>query len=130
MTSALTSLQNAVLTFEVPADGTTIDADTGNVRANTETVTAGAFLKGESVAEATYPGVNVITVLYEGYVTSGALDGRVTVGTTGTVVFAGQAAQDVEVLEARLPYGEVGLLGSVLSQVLGVKLRLASRTQS
>jgi hypothetical protein len=82
------------------------------------------------VAEATYPGVNVITVLYEGYVTTGALDSRVEVGTLGTVAFAGQAARECEVLEVRLPYGETGLLGSVLSQSLGVRLRLASRTQS
>jgi hypothetical protein len=126
----LAALQNAVLSFVVPADGTTVDPDTGNVRANTETVAAGAFLKGESVAEATYPGVNVITVLYEGYVTTGALDSRVEVGTLGTVAFAGQAARECEVLEVRLPYGETGLLGSVLSQSLGVRLRLASRTQS
>jgi hypothetical protein len=128
--SALAALQNAVLSFVVPAEGTTTDPDTGNVRANTETVAAGAFLKGESVAEATYPGVNVITVLYEGYVTTGALDSRVEVGTLGTVAFAGQAARECEVLEVRLPYGETGLLGSVLSQSLGVRLRLASRTQS
>jgi hypothetical protein len=126
----LAALQNAVLSFVVPAEGTTTDPDTGNVRANTETVAAGAFLKGESVAEATYPGVNVITVLYEGYVTTGALDSRVEVGTLGTVEFAGQAARECEVLEVRLPYGETGLLGSVLSQSLGVRLRLASRTQS
>jgi hypothetical protein len=126
----LAALQNAVLSFVVPAEGTTTDPDTGNVRANTETVAAGAFLKGESVAEATYPGVNVITVLYEGYVTTGALDSRVEVGTLGTVAFAGQAARECEVLEVRLPYGETGLLGSVLSQSLGVRLRLASRTQS
>ena len=130
MASALAALQNAVLSFVVPAEGTTTDPDTGNVRANTETVAAGAFLKGESVAEATYPGVNVITVLYEGYVTTGALDSRVEVGTLGTVAFAGQAARECEVLEVRLPYGETGLLGSVLSQSLGVRLRLASRTQS
>jgi len=129
MASALVGLENAELVFVVPASGTSVDAGTGNVRANTESVTAKAFLKGESVAEAAYPGVSVITVLYEGYVTSGALDSRVKVGTTGTVAFAGQAATECEVLEVRLPYGESGLLGSVLSQALGVRLRLASRTQ-
>jgi hypothetical protein len=126
----LAALENATLVFTVPASGTTTDADTGNVLANTETVTASAYLKGESVAETTFPGVNVITVLYEGYVTSGALDGRVKVGTAGTVAFAGQDATECEVLEVRLPYGESGLLGSILSDALGVKVRLASRKQS
>jgi hypothetical protein len=130
MASALVALENATLVFTVPASGTTTDADTGNVLANTETVTVSAFLKGESVAETTFPGVNVITVLYEGYVTSGTLDGRVKVGTAGTVAFAGQDATECEVLEVRLPYGESGLLGSILSDALGVKVRLASRTQS
>jgi hypothetical protein len=130
MASALAALENATLVFTVPASGTTTDADTGNVLANTETVTVSAFLKGESVAETTFPGVNVITVLYEGYVTSGALDGRVKAGTAGTVAFAGQDATECEVLEVRLPYGESGLLGSILSDALGVKVRLASRTQS
>jgi hypothetical protein len=130
MASALVALENATLVFTVPASGTTTDADTGNVLANTETVTVSAYLKGESVAETTFPGVNVITVLYEGYVTSGTLDGRVKVGTAGTVAFAGQDATECEVLEVRLPYGESGLLGSILSDALGVKVRLASRTQS
>jgi hypothetical protein len=130
MASALVALENATLVFTVPASGTTTDADTGNVLANTETVTVSAFLKGESVAETTFPGVNVITVLYEGYVTSGELDSRVKVGTAGTVAFAGQDATECEVLEVRLPYGESGLLGSILSDALGVKVRLASRTQS
>lgn len=130
MASALAALENAVITFVVPASGTSVDPGTGNVVANTETVQVDAFLKGESVAETTFPGVNVITVLYEGYVTSGALDSRVKVGTAGTIEFAGQAAADCEVLEVRLPYGESGLIGGILKDVLGVKLRLASRTQS
>lgn len=130
MASALAALENAVITFTVPASGTSVDPGTGNVVANTETVQVDAFLKGESVAETTFPGVNVITVLYEGYVTSGALDSRVKVGTSGTIQFAGQAAADCEVLEVRLPYGESGLIGGILKDVLGVKLRLASRTQN
>ncbi len=128
--SALVGLQNATVTFTLPASGTTVDAGTGNVVANTTTVQVSAFLKGESVAETTYPGVNIITTLYEGYVTSGALDSRVLVGTLGTIAFAGQAATDCEVLEVRLPYGETGVLGEVLTSALGTKLRLASRAQS
>jgi hypothetical protein len=130
MASALAALENAVITFVVPASGTSVDPGTGNVVANTETVQVDAFLKGESVAETTFPGVNVITVLYEGYVTSGALDSRVKVGTSGTIQFAGQATADCEVLEVRLPYGESGLIGGILKDVLGVKLRLASRNQN
>jgi hypothetical protein len=106
------------------------DAGTGNVRPATATVTLSAWLKAENVAETTYPGVNVITTLYEGYVTSGSLDSRVQVGTLGTVAFAGAAAVDCEVLEARLPYGATGVLGEVLTSALGAKLRLASRAQS
>jgi len=128
--SALAALENATVTFAVPASGTSVDPDTGNVVANTENVSIGAFLTGQSVAETTYPGVNVITTLFEGYVTSGALDARVRVGTPGSLVFAGQDATECEVLEVRLPYGEVGLIGAVLTDALGVKLRLASRTQS
>jgi hypothetical protein len=128
--SALVGLQNATVTFTVPAAGTTVDAETGNVVANTTTVQVGAFLKGESVAETTYPGVNIITTLFEGYVTTGTLDAGVKVGTSGTIDFAGQDTQDCEVLEVRLPYGETGLIGSVLNSALGTKIRLASRVQS
>ncbi len=130
MASALVGLENATVTFTVPAAGTTVDAETGNVVANTTTVQVGAFLKGESVAETTYPGVNIITTLFEGYVTTGTLDAGVKVGTPGTIDFAGQDTQDCEVLEVRLPYGETGLLGSVLTDALGTKIRLASRVQS
>lgn len=130
MASALVGLQNATVTFTVPAAGTTVDAETGNVVANTTTVQVGAFLKGESVAETTYPGVNIITTLFEGYVTTGTLDAGVKVGTSGTIDFAGQDTQDCEVLEVRLPYGETGLIGSVLNSALGTKIRLASRVQS
>jgi hypothetical protein len=128
--SALAALENSVVTFTVPAAGTSVDAETGNVVANTATVTVSAYLKGESVAEATYPGVNVISTLFEGYVTSGTLDVGVKVGSTGTVAFAGQGAIECEVLEVRLPFGEQGLLGEVLTAALGTKLRLVSRTQS
>ena len=130
MASAFAALQNATVVFTLPASGTVTDAGTGNVRPVTTTVTLGAWLKAENVAETTYPGVNVITTLFEGYVTSGTLDSRVQVGTLGTIAFAGQAAVDCEVLEARLPYGESGVLGAVLTSALGTKLRLASRGQS
>jgi hypothetical protein len=128
--SAFSALQNSTITLTVPAAGVVTDAGTANVRPATATVTLSAWLKAENVAETTYPGVNVVTTLYEGYVTSGALDTRVQVGTLGTVAFAGAAAVDCEVLEARLPYGETGVLGAVLTSALGAKLRLASRAQS
>jgi hypothetical protein len=128
--SALQALENSTLTFVVPAAGTSVDPDTGNVVANTETVECAAYLKAESVAEATYPGVNVVSTLYEGYITSGALDSRVVVGSSGEVEFAGAGPVECEVLEARLPYGTAGLMGEVLTGVLGSKVRLVSRTQS
>ena len=117
-----------MITFEVPAAGTVVEPDTGNVVANTETNQVGAYLKGENVAEATYPGVNVISTLYEGYVTSGTLHAGVRVGSTGTLVFAGQAPVECEVLEVRLPYGESGLLGTVLTKAIGTKIKLVSRS--
>jgi hypothetical protein len=127
--SALQGLENAELALVVPASGTAVDPATGNVEANTETIQLKAYLKGESVAEATYPGVNVYSTLYEGYVTSGPLDERVGVGTAGTLDFAGAGPVECEVVEARLPYGRTGLLGEVLTGALGAKVRLVSRTQ-
>ena len=130
MASAFAALENSTVTFTLPAAGVVTDAATGNVRPSTATVSVDAWLKAENVAETSYPGVNIVTTLYEGYVTSGALDSRVQVGTLGTVAFAGAAAVDCEVLEARTPHGEQGLLGEVLTAALGAKLRLASRAQS
>lgn len=118
------------MTLTVPANGTVTDPDTGNVFAATETVEVRAWLKAESVAETTFPGVEVISALYDGYVTSGALDARVVKGTLGTLVFAGMPAVECEVVEARLPHGEQGLLGEVLTSALGAKLRVVSREQS
>lgn len=128
--SAVKVLENSTVTFTVPAAGTAVDPATGNVVANTTTNQVSAYLKAESVAETTYPGVNVISTLYEGYVTAGTLSADVQVGTTGTLQFAGAAAVDCEVLEVRLPYGTTGLLGSLLTSVLGPKLRLVSRITS
>ena len=128
--SALKALENATLSFVVPATGTNVDPDTGNVFANTETVECAAYLKAEGVAETTYPGVSVLSILYEGYITSGTLDSRVVVGTTGELEFAGEDPVECEVLEARLPYGTTGLLGSVLTGAIGSKVRLVSRTRS
>jgi hypothetical protein len=129
--TALAALDNATVTFTVTTAGTTVDADTGNVVPNTTTVAVSAYLKGESVNEVVYPGVNQVTTLFEGYVTSaGGLDARVIAGTSGSLVFAGQAAVDCEVLEARLPYGTSGLLGSTLVSALGPKIRLVSRKQT
>lgn len=130
MAGAFEALENAVMTLTVPANGTVTDPDTGNVFAATETVEVRAWLKAESVAETTFPGVEVISALYDGYVTSGALDARVVKGTLGTLVFAGMPAVECEVVEARLPHGEQGLLGEVLTSALGAKLRVVSREQS
>jgi hypothetical protein len=128
--SAFEALENAVMTLTVPASGTVTDPDTGNVFAATETVEVRAWLKAESVAERTFPGVEIITTLYEGYVTSGALDARVVRGTLGTLAFAGAAAVECEVVEARLPHGEQGLLGEVLTGALGAKIRVVAKEQS
>ena len=134
MASALTALKNATVVFTVADAGTTVDPDTGNVLANTTTLSYELFLrKGASVGEGanstltkSYPGVDTVVAAYEGYcIAPQALDPRITEGTTGTLVFAGQPPEDCKVLDLRFKYGTTGLLGSTLQQVLGDKIRLS-----
>lgn len=129
MASALAALANATATFQVAATGVTTDAATGNVVPNAASVTASLFLKGESQETRAFPGVDVIETLYEGYVTSGALDSRVIVGTQGTIAFAGGASVPCEVSSCRLPYGSTGLIGGTLTTVLGAKIVLLAKPQ-
>lgn len=127
MASALTALENATATFTVAGASLVTDADTGNVAPAAATVTCSLYLRAENVETRTYPGVNQVETFYEGYVTSGALDSRIVVGTAGTLAFGGDNAIPCEVMGLRLPYGSTGLLGDVLGTALGEKVMLVSR---
>lgn len=130
MASALASLANATVTFEVAGTGVVTDPATGNVMAAGASVVASLFLKAEKVGYTALPGVDVVDTVYSGYATSPmALDPRIVIGTSGTLTFAGEAAVPCEVMELRLPYGGEGLIGGTLAGVLGQSIRLVARGQ-
>lgn len=128
MTSALKALENASVTFQVAGAGTVTDPATGNVTATGATVTATFFLKAENLAVQTYPGVNAVETIYDGYAME-PLDARIVVGTQGTITFAGEAAAPCEVTGVRTPYGKTGLLGATLGASLGERIQLTARSQ-
>jgi hypothetical protein len=128
MGSALRSVVNATVTFQVPTTGVRTDPDTGNVGPATKAVEMALFLKAAAVGQQIFPGVNVQDTVYEGYaVEPTAFDGAITDGTTGTLRFAGEVPVQCEVLELRLNYGNSGLIGGTLARVLGEKIRLVAR---
>lgn len=125
MASALAALANATAVFSVATVGTFVDATTGNVLPITETVEVSLYLRQGSLSPNDLPGVDVDADVFEGYaITPQALDARIRRGVTGTLAWAGDAAQPCEVGEARDPFGTAGLLGSTLQQVLGDRVRL------
>jgi hypothetical protein len=127
-TSALFALVNASVDFNVAGAGVTTDPDTGNVYPAWETATHKAFLKAVNVDPTTYPGINVNALIYEGYVVDPQeLDARVKVGSTGTLTFGTAQPVEFEVLRARIGYGDLGALGSRLSESLGTKVTLLAR---
>lgn len=131
MASALTALANATATLNLPTVGTTTDPTTGNIRANTETVTISLYLRQGTVSATDLPGINIEGEAFDGYVLNPvALDARVQTGTLGTLTFAGDAAMPCEVVEARTPFGTTGLLGSTLQSVLGDRIRLIRYRQA
>jgi hypothetical protein len=128
MASALRSVVNATVTFQVPTTGVRTDPDTGNVGPATKAVEMELFLKAAAVGQQIFPGVNVQDTVYEGYaVEPMAFDAAITDGTTGTLRFAGEVPVECEVLELRLNYGNSGLIGGTLARVLGEKIRLVAR---
>lgn len=130
MASALSALANATATFVVPTTGVMTDPDTGNVRAATASITVSLFLKAEKISSTPLPGVDVVDTLYEGYaVDPVAFDSRIVVGTEGTIAFAGDTAEECEVMGLRLPYGKTGLLGQTLGAVMGERIQLLARGQ-
>lgn len=131
MPSALGALANAVLKLQVPAAGTTVDATTGNVLPQVQVLTYSLFAKQLRVSSAELPGVNTATAAYEGYcVNPQALDASVTVGTLGTLSFAGGTELPCMVKQVRHAYGAEGLLGTTLQQALGDRIRLEQLQES
>jgi hypothetical protein len=128
MATALSSIANASVTFEVADSGTYVDPDTGNVIAVSETVTVPCYLKAEKVDVIRYPGVDVVDQVYEGYATE-PLDTRIVPGTPGVLSFAGEPEARCEVFSLRLPYGGTGTIGGTLVAALGEKIQLVSRGQ-
>jgi hypothetical protein len=128
MASALSSVMNATVTFQVAKTGTYTDPATGNVLPATRDVTVKLFLKAQSMGVRLFPGVDVTDTVYEGYaVDPVAFDAGVVIGTTGTLTFAAEAPAACEVLELRMNYGSSGLIGSILASTLGQKVRLVVR---
>lgn len=131
MASALASLKNATVTFQVATSGVVTDPDTGNVRASITTVSVDCYLKAQTVDYTAFPGVDTTDIIYEGYALSPqALPAGVVVGTLGSLAFSQEEAVECEVLELRLPYGTTGLVGATLSSALGQRLRLVARGQN
>lgn len=128
MATALSALANATATFNVAATGVVTDPVTGNVTPAIEEVQVQLFLKAAKQSGVAFPGVEVSETLFEGYALA-ALDVRIAEGTPGTLTFAGENLQPVEVVSLRLPYGKTGLLGSTLNAALGERIQLRTREQ-
>ena len=125
MASALVALKNATVVFTVADAGTTVDPDTGNVTANTTTLSYELYLRKSGSNERDQPGVDVISAVYEGYcINPQALDPRIRQGTAAKLTFSADSAEDCTVDDLRFSYGTTGLLGNTLQQVLGDKIRL------
>lgn len=125
MASALTALKNATVVFTVSDAGTTVDPATGNVTANTATISYDLYLRKSASSERDQPGVDVVSATYEGYcIAPQALDPRIRQGTAAKLTFSADAAEDCVVDDLRFNYGTTGLLGQTLQSVLGDKVRL------
>ena len=133
MASALTTLKNAVVTFQVPTSAVKEDPETGNIVPVTETISIELFLRrgfGQTrVEEAGHdrqmPGIDIEGDQFIGYCVSPTqLDDRVRAGITGMLDFAGEPRKEITVQDARFMYGSTGLLGKTLMDVLGHQIRL------
>lgn len=120
MASPLDAYSNGELTFQLPAAGTTVDAATGNVVANTTPASYRVFLKeiGATIAQ-NFAGVDVRTSRFEGYVTDPQLlDDDVLEGATGTLDIDDGSSFDVTLVAARSAYGRGGI-GALLEANVG-----------
>ena len=127
MASALSTLKNAVVAFEVPTDQVMEDPETGNIVPVNETITVELFLRRGLVNDREMPGIDIEGDQFSGYcVSPTTLDNRVRPGTTGMLDFAGEPRKEITVQDARFMYGSTGLLGKTLMDVLGHHIRLGS----
>lgn len=120
MASPLDAYSNGELTFQLPAAGTTVDAATGNVVANTTAASYRVFLKeiGATIGQ-NFAGVDVRTSRFEGYVTDPQLlDDDVLEGATGTLDIDDGSSFDVTLVAARSAYGRGGI-GALLEANVG-----------
>jgi hypothetical protein len=125
--SALSTLKNAVVAFEVPTDQVMEDPETGNIVPVNETITVELFLRRGLVNDREMPGIDIEGDQFSGYcVSPTTLDNRVRPGTTGMLDFAGEPRKEITVQDARFMYGSTGLLGKTLMDVLGHQIRLGS----
>lgn len=131
MTSALLSLQNAVVVLDVPTVGTVTDLRTGNILPRTERVTISLYLRQGSLTETDVPGVGSAADVFDGYAISPqALDARIVPGIRGLLTFSADDPMPCELTQARQPYGTTGLIGSTLQQVLGDRIRVIRYRQT
>lgn len=120
MASPLDAYSNGELTFQLPAAGTTVDAATGNVVANTTAASYRVFLKeiGATIAQ-NFAGVDVRTSRFEGYVTDPQLlNDAVLEGATGTLDIDDGSSFEVTLVAARSAYGRGGI-GALLEANVG-----------
>lgn len=120
MASPLDAYSNGELTFQLPAAGTTVDAATGNVVANTTPASYRVFLKeiGATIAQ-NFAGVDVRTSRFEGYVTDPQLlNDAVLEGATGTLDIDDGSSFEVTLVAARSAYGRGGI-GALLEANVG-----------
>ena len=138
MVSALLSLENSTVVFNVASDQVEEDPETGNIVPVNETLTYRLYLRrGSSSSPGSMqgskslirelPGVDEESAAYEGYCISPTqLDERIRTGTTCVLNFAGEPPHDCIVQDCRFVYGSTGLLGQTLMDVLGHKVRLVA----
>ena len=136
MVSALVSLENSVVVFNVATNEVAEDPETGNIVPVTEQVTYRLFLRrgsssspgrmqGSKMEVRELPGADEEQAAYEGYcISPTTLDNRIRTGTTATLSFAGEPTHECIVEDCRFTYGSTGLLGQTLRDVLGHKVRL------
>ena len=120
MASPLDAYSNGELTFQLPAAGTTVDAATGNVVANTTAASYRVFLKeiGATIAQ-NFAGVDVRTSRFEGYVTDPQLlNDAVLEGAIGTLDIDDGSTFEVTLVAARSAYGRGGI-GALLEANVG-----------
>jgi hypothetical protein len=120
MASPLNAYSNGLLTFQLPAAGTTTDPATGNVTANTTATSYRVFVKeiGATIGQ-NFAGVDVRTSRFEGYATNPQLlNNAVVEGMEGTLAIDQGQSYTVTLVASRSAYGRGGI-GALLESPLG-----------